>query len=55
MTGIKTIRNAALMALVMIGSSVVLMEVNWELVISASILASIVSILWGVVGFPDDF
>lgn len=40
-------------AVAMIGTSVVIDEVNWVMVASASVLAGILSILTSVAGLPE--
>ena len=51
--GIRSIRTVAQTALGVIGSSALLTEVNWSVVVSASVLAGIVSILMSVSGLPE--
>lgn len=52
--GIRAIKTWAQSALGIIGTSVVLSDVNWLMVGSASILAAIVSILTSIVtGLPE--
>lgn len=46
----KTIAQAAIS---IIGTSVALGEVDWKMVVSASILAGILSILTSVAGLPE--
>ena len=50
---IRAIRTVAQAAIAMIGTSVVLEDVSWHLVISASCLAGILSILTSVAGLPE--
>ena len=40
-------------AIAMIGTSVVLSEVNWTMVVSATILSGILSILTSIGGLPE--
>ena len=52
--GIRAIYTIAETALGIIGGSTLISEVNWKLVISASILSGIVSILKSIiVGLPE--
>ena len=51
---IRAIRTVCQTAVAMIGTSVVLSDVNWWMVVSASILAGILSILTSVAtGLPE--
>ena len=50
---IRAIRTMAQSAIAMIGTSVVLNEVDWTMVISASLLAGILSILTSIGGLPE--
>lgn len=52
--GIRALRTVAQTAIAMIGTSVVLSDVNWLAVLSASVLAGILSILMSVTtGLPE--
>ena len=52
--GIRAIRTVAQSAIASIGTSaVILSEVNWKLVISAAILAGILSLLTSLAGLPE--
>ena len=52
--GIRAIYTIAETALGIIGGSTIISEVNWKLVISASILSGIVSILKSIIiGLPE--
>lgn len=51
--GIRAIRTVAQSAIATIGSSVAMGEVNWRLVLSASVLAGILSLLTSVAGLPE--
>lgn len=51
--GIRAIRTLAQTAVATIGSAVVLDDVNFHVVISASILSAIISLLTSVAGLPE--
>ena len=51
--GIRAIRTVAQTAIATIGTAVAMQEVNWVMVLSASALAGIVSILMAVAGLPE--
>ena len=50
---IRAIRTVAQTALAMIGTSLVMQDVNWIAVASASALAGILSILTSLAGLPE--
>lgn len=52
-TAIRAARTAAQTALGIIGSSMVLSQVDWLQVISGATLACIVSVLMSVTGLPE--
>lgn len=50
---IRAIKTIAQTAVAMIGTSVVVSDVNWTMVLSASLLAGVLSILTSVAGLPE--
>ena len=51
--GIRAIKTVAQTAVAMIGTSVVVSDVNWTMVLSASLLAGVLSVLTSVAGLPE--
>ena len=51
--GIRATKTVAQTAAATIGTSAVLDEVNWKVVVSASILAGLLSLLTSVAGLPE--
>lgn len=51
--GNRAVRTVAQTTVAMVGTSVVLTDVNWITVISSSILAGFLSILTSVAGLPE--
>lgn len=51
--GIRAIKTVAQTFVATIGTSSVLQDVNWVLVISASVLAGILSIATSIAGLPE--
>ena len=51
--GIRALRTCAQTAIATIGTAVVMSEVNWLAVLSASFLAGILSILMSIAGLPE--
>ncbi|MFR8078615.1 MAG: holin [Christensenellales bacterium] len=51
--GIRAIKTIAQTAVAMIGTSVVISEVDWVMVVSASVLSGVLSLLTSVAGLPE--
>jgi len=51
--GIRAIKTIAQTALASIGTSAVISQVDWKVVISASVLAGILSLLTSITGLPE--
>lgn len=51
--GIRAVKTVCQTAVATIGSSVVISQVDWKVVLSASILAGILSLLTSVAGLPE--
>ena len=51
--GIRALRTVAQTALATIGTSALLSDINWKIVISASVLAGLVSFLMSIAGLPE--
>ncbi len=51
--GIRAIKTMAQTAVATIGSSAVLSAVDWKVVLSASVLAGILSLLTSTAGLPE--
>ena len=49
----RAIKTVAQTAIATIGTSMVLSEVNWLAVVSASVLAGLLSLLTSVAGLPE--
>lgn len=51
--GIRAIKTCAQTAVATIGTAAVMASVDWKMVVSASILAGILSILTSLAGLPE--
>lgn len=51
--GIRSVKTVAQTAVGCIGASAVLADVSWPMVVSASVLAGLVSLLTSVAGLPE--
>lgn len=50
---VRAVKTMAQAAIAMIGTSVVLTDVSWQVVVSASVLAGVLSVLTSVSGLPE--
>ena len=51
--GIRAVKTMAQTAIAVIGTSAVVSAVDWKMVVSASIVAGLVSLLTSVAGIPE--
>ena len=51
--GIRALKTVSQTAIATIGTSAVISEVNWIMVVSASVLAGLLSLLTSVAGLPE--
>lgn len=51
--GIRAIKTIAQTAVGVIGTTAIISEVDWRIVISASVLAGVVSLLTSIAGLPE--
>lgn len=51
--GVRAVKTIAQTVVATIGTSAVMASVNWKVVISASVLAGILSILTSLAGLPE--
>ena len=52
-TSIRAIKTVAQTAVGIIGARAIISEVNWKVVLSASLLAGITSLLTSIAGLPE--
>ena len=50
---VRAVKTMAQAAISVIGSSVVISSVDWKMVVSASVVAGVVSVLTSVAGLPE--
>ncbi len=50
---VRAVKTMAQAAIAMIGTSVVLSDVSWQVTVSAAVLAGILSMLTSVAGLPE--
>lgn len=51
--GVRAVKTVAQAAVATIGTSAVLSEVDWRMVVSASLLSGILSLLTSIAGLPE--
>lgn len=51
--GVRAVKTVAQTAVATIGTSAVMADVNWVMVVSASVLAGVLSLLTSVTGLPE--
>ena len=51
--GVRAIKTMAQAAIAMIGTSVVIADVSWQMVASATVLSGILSLLTSIAGLPE--
>lgn len=51
--GIRAIKTVAQTAVATIGTSAIIADVNWAIVVSASALAGVISLLTSIAGLPE--
>ncbi|WP_415270807.1 holin [Hominibacterium faecale] len=51
--GVRAIKTVAQAAVAMIGTAAVMQDVDWRMVVSASVLAGVLSLLTSVAGLPE--
>ena len=51
--GVRAIKTVCQTAVATIGTTAVMSEVNWKMVVSASLLAGVLSLLTSIAGLPE--
>ena len=51
--GVRAVKTVAQTAVATVGTSAVLSQVDWKIVVSASVLAGLLSLLTSVAGLPE--
>lgn len=51
--GIRAVKTVAQTSVATIGTAAVMQEVNWAMVVSASVLAGVISLATSVAGLPE--
>lgn len=51
--GVRAVKTMAQTAVGLIGTSVVITDVSWQVVVSASVLAGVTSLLTSIAGIPE--
>lgn len=51
--GVRAVKTVAQTAVATIGTSAVISEVDWRIVLSASVLSGILSLLTSIAGLPE--
>ena len=52
-SGIRAVKTTAQTAVALISTNLLIEEVNWAMVVSASVLAGLLSLLTSVAGLPE--